>query len=123
MADLATHTLTTFGDLLRHLRQRAQLTQEELGRAVGYSRTYVVRLERNQRTPDVSAVRARFPEALHLQEGSEHVLQLIQLAIAAREISEDALALADVLEVESPQSSTSIPHNLSEPLTNFIGRT
>lgn len=30
-------SLTTFGDLLRYLRQRQQMTQRELALAVGYS--------------------------------------------------------------------------------------
>ena len=34
----------TFGELLRHLRRRAQLTQVELGIALGYSRALVARL-------------------------------------------------------------------------------
>lgn len=122
MTDMASRSLTTFGDLLRHLRQRAQLTQDELGIAVGYSRAHVARLESNQRAPDVAAVQARFPEALHLQEDSKSALQLIQLAVAAREISGDAVASADVPQVELPQSSISIPNNLPAPLTSFIGR-
>src|SRR5581483_10291766 len=42
----------TFGECLKYLRRRARLTQSELGRAVGYSREQIVRLERNQRLPD-----------------------------------------------------------------------
>ena len=123
MADMAPQSLTTFGDLLRYLRQRAQLTQEALGSAVGYSRAHVVRLENNQRAPDVVAVRARFPEALQLDEGSEHVLQLIQLAVVARETFGDALASVDVSEVERTKSSSPIPNNLPTLLTSFVGRT
>ena len=46
---------TTFGELLRHLRQRARMTQDELGLAVSYSRAHIARLENNQRLPDPSA--------------------------------------------------------------------
>ncbi len=35
----------TFGDFLRHLRRRAQMTQQELGLALGYSATMITRLE------------------------------------------------------------------------------
>jgi hypothetical protein len=40
-------TIGTFGELLKHLRQRARLTQDEFGLAVGYSRAHVARLESN----------------------------------------------------------------------------
>ena len=68
MSDVTLDSFTTFGDLLKHLRLRARLTQDEFGLAVGYSRAHVARLEGNQRTPDVTAVKARFVEALHLQK-------------------------------------------------------
>ena len=42
-------TSTTFGELLRRLRRRAGLTQQQFGRAVGYSHTQVARLEGGQR--------------------------------------------------------------------------
>src|SRR6185295_2020231 len=66
--DVALDSFTTFGELLRHLRLRAHLTQDEFGLAVGYSRAHVARLENGQRLPDVGAVRARFAEALHLKD-------------------------------------------------------
>lgn len=52
-------SFTTFGELLKHLRQHAQMTQDEFGLAVGYSRAHIARLESNQRTPDAGAVQAR----------------------------------------------------------------
>ncbi|MBI4671367.1 MAG: helix-turn-helix transcriptional regulator, partial [Chloroflexi bacterium] len=33
--------IVTFGELLKYLRRRARLTQDELGRAVGYSREQI----------------------------------------------------------------------------------
>ena len=41
----------TFGDLLKYLRKRAQLTQRELSIAVGYSESQISRLEANLRMP------------------------------------------------------------------------
>jgi hypothetical protein len=39
---------TSFGDLLRFLRRRAQLTQRELSIAVGYNYAQICRLEQGQ---------------------------------------------------------------------------
>jgi hypothetical protein len=37
VSDATLDSFTTFGEMLRYLRRRAQLTQRELGLAVGYS--------------------------------------------------------------------------------------
>ena len=63
---LAPETFQTFGDLLTYLRKQARLTQDELGRAVGYSRTHITRLEKNQRLPDLASVAALFIPAFDL---------------------------------------------------------
>src|SRR5262245_26695811 len=118
MPDTSPNAFTTFGDLLKHLRQRTQLTQEEFGLAVGYSRAHVARLEGNQRTPAVGAVRARFVEALHLQDKPLLAARLIELAIAAHaQRSADELAKPEAAPVQHP------PNNLPVSLTRFIGRT
>lgn len=39
----------TFGELLRFLRRKAGLTQRELAIAVGYSKSQISRLEKNER--------------------------------------------------------------------------
>ena len=126
MVDIRSRSLGTFGDLLRHLRQRARLTQDELGIAVGYSRAHVARLEGNQRMPDVPAVRARFPEALHLQGDSEVVQRLIQLAVAARDKSGSDIASSEapdeLTQGERAKFPKPILNNLPAPLTSFIGR-
>jgi DNA-binding XRE family transcriptional regulator len=57
----------TFGELLRYLRRRAQLTQRELGIAVGYSESQITRLENGQRLPDVQIVKTQFIQALSLE--------------------------------------------------------
>ena len=46
MAVITPEAFHTFGALLAYLRKRAYLTQDELSRAVGYSRAHVTRLKR-----------------------------------------------------------------------------
>ena len=60
-------SFTTFGDLLKYLRRRERLTQLELSIAVGYSEGQISRLEKNLRLPDLSALKALFIPALHLE--------------------------------------------------------
>ena len=77
-------SFATFGDLLVYLRKRARLTQEELGRAVGYSRSQITLLEKNQRLPSASTISALFVPALELDDAPELAQRLITLATAAR---------------------------------------
>src|SRR5215212_726693 len=78
----------TFGDLLKYLRRRERLTQLELSIAVGYSEAQIGRLEKNQRLPDLTALKALFLPALHLENEPDLRAQFLQLAQAARQ--EDA---------------------------------
>jgi WD40 repeat protein/transcriptional regulator with XRE-family HTH domain len=78
----------TFGDLLKYLRRRQRLTQLELSIAVGYSEAQIGRLEKNQRRPDLTALKALFVPALHLENEPELVKHLLDLAESARQ--EDA---------------------------------
>lgn len=71
---------STFPDLLKYLRKQAGLTQDEMGRAVGYSGAQVARLEAGSRKPDVSTVAALFLSALHLRVDSPAASQLVALA-------------------------------------------
>ncbi len=71
-----------FGEALRYLRKRNRMTQDELGRVVGYSREQIARLENGSRHPDVTAVRALFAPALKLD--AQQVDALLQLAQQAR---------------------------------------
>ena len=79
---------TTFGEYLKFLRRREQLTQLELSIAVGYSEAQISRLEKNQRLPDLAALKALFIPALHLEREPELHAQLLALAQSARQ--EDA---------------------------------
>ena len=78
----------TFGDLLKYLRRRAHLTQLELSISVGYSESQISRLEQNQRLPDLTALKALFIPALHLEDDSPMTARLLELAQSARQ--EDA---------------------------------
>ncbi len=70
----------SFGGLLRYLRRRSGLTQDELGRAVGYGREQIVRFEKDQRKPDIDVVRLRFLDVLGLRDTGELAARLVSLA-------------------------------------------
>lgn len=115
----------TFGNLLRYLRKRAQLTQRELAIAVGYSEAHISRLETNERIPDLSTLAALFVPVLELQEEPETIAQLLELAAIARGGNLSAkteLMLVQSIEKEVAQSFESVPSNLPLQLTSFIGR-
>jgi len=77
-----------FGDLLKYLRRRERLTQLELSIAVGYSETQIGKLEKNQRRPDLTALKALFIPALHIDDEPELIARFLELAQSARQ--EDA---------------------------------
>jgi len=77
-------TITTFGDLLKRLRKRAGMTQNELAAATGYSPSLIGALEHNRRLPDVTAVVQTYLPALDLQEEPLLAAQLVALAAQAR---------------------------------------
>ncbi len=87
---LSPESFQTFGDLLKFLRRRERLTQLELSISVGYSEAQIGRLEQNQRKPDLTAVKALFIPALHLEDEPDLSLRLLELARSARQ--EDAPA-------------------------------
>ena len=74
----------SFGEALCFFRKRAQLTQDELGRAVGYSRTHIALMEGNRRKPDPSVLAALFLPALGLTKTPHDAERLLKLAAAAR---------------------------------------
>ncbi len=100
----------TFGDLLKYLRKREELTQRELAIQVGYSDTQISRLEQSQRVPDAATLTALFVPALHLEQESQWVERLLELAQHAR-----------LGELAAP-TTTVTPNNLPASLTTFIGR-
>lgn len=108
------YSFTNFGDLLKFLRRRAQLTQRELSIAVGYSESQISRLESNQRAPDRSTLLALFIPALHIE--------------SEQEIIEKLLELADANRFETRGARSEVYHSLEKPnhlpiqLASFIGR-
>jgi predicted ATPase/transcriptional regulator with XRE-family HTH domain len=115
MSGVALDSFNTFGELLRHLRRRARLTQRELGLAVGYSEAHITRLEKGERTPDPGLVKAQFVEALGLQQEPETAQRLIALAEQAAKKSPGVTAV-DAAVAAPP------PTNLPVQLTSFVGR-
>lgn len=77
-------SFTTFGDLLKYLRRRAQITQRAVGIAVGYSEAHISRLENNHLPPDLAGLVALFVPVLKLQEEPETLARLVELAGKAR---------------------------------------
>jgi predicted ATPase/transcriptional regulator with XRE-family HTH domain len=101
---------STFGDLLKYLRKREELTQRELAILVGYSDTQISRLEQSQRVPDAATLQALFVPALHLAHEPQWVERFLELARQAR-----------LGELAAP-ATTVTPNNLPASLTTFIGR-
>ena len=117
----------TFGDLLKYLRKRAELTQRELAIAVGYSEAHVSRLESNERLPDLSTLAALFVPALGLEDEPETITRFLELAAIARgeaPASSGKLTLVQSIEKEVTQTFevAPVPSNLPLQLTSFIGR-
>jgi predicted ATPase len=69
-----------FGELLRYLRERAELSQRELALQVGYHYSYMSRIESNERIPDSATLMARFVPALGLDDEPAWTARLLQLA-------------------------------------------
>jgi len=112
----------TFGGLLKYLRRRAQLSQRELGLAVGYSEAQVSRLERNERLPDMAALAALYLPALHLEDDPAAAAQLLALAAAARGEALPPDSGASLPPLRPPASAMAPAGNLPNALTHFLGR-
>jgi len=91
---LSPGSFQTFGDLLKYLRRRQRLTQLELSIAVGYSEAQIGRLEKNQRRPDLTALKALFLPALHLENEPELTTRFLELAESTRQEDAPAPGLA-----------------------------
>ena len=116
---------STFGELLKYLRCRAQLTQRDLAIATGYSPEHISRLEQNQRLPDLVALAALFVPALDLEDEPESAAQLLELAAAARG---ESLAGRSITTTRTQQTvhetsrRVASRSNLVAPATALIGR-
>lgn len=120
----------TFPDALRFLRKRARLTQDELGRAVGYSREQIARLENGSRLPDLAVIAALFVPALF--ERHERGLAEQLLALAGRTRRDQQVTITHTretrLEVTGQLIGPAAPaepapaHRPPAPLLPLIGR-
>lgn len=123
---LPTTTLPdSFGDALRFLRKRARLTQEELGRAVGYSREQIARLEKGSRLPDLAVIAALFVPALLLER--ERPLVERFLALAGQTRSEVQVTVTHKKEtrirvVRETETGQPPRYRLPAPLLPLVGR-
>lgn len=106
-----------FGAMLKYLRRRARLTQQELALAVGYSESQISRLEQNQRLIDPATLLAHLAPALRITDQPQVVERLVELATAARQ---PAAAIESASRPRQPGSSTLT--NLPARLTSFVGR-
>jgi ATP/maltotriose-dependent transcriptional regulator MalT len=97
-------SFTRFGDLLRFLRRRAQITQRDLSVAVGYSFAQICRLEQGQRLPARDVVAALFVPALDLTDAPEWAARLIELADTARQVRHEAALATQVPAAQANQS-------------------
>jgi transcriptional regulator with XRE-family HTH domain len=105
---LTPEAFATFGQLLRFLRQRAQLTQRDLAIAVGYSEAQVSRLEQGHRLPNRELVQARFLAALYIEHESAWAKRLLALADAAHARA-DRPSWADVPHAAPASPAADLP--------------
>src|SRR5262245_45469573 len=107
---------STFGELLRFLRRKADLTQRELSIAVGYSESQISRLEKNERAPDEATLAARFVPALYIDDEPQWAARLLELGAATHHAAAGAETPQPIAEAKLT------PNNLPIQLTSFIGR-
>ena len=69
----------TFGRVLRGLRKKAGLTQEQLGFEAGLERNYISMLERGERQPTLNTL---MNLARPLRSKASHMVALVESAIA-----------------------------------------
>lgn len=99
-----------FGPALRYLRKRARLTQEELGRAVGYSREQIARLENGSRLPDLAVVAALFVPALRLERERALVERFLALAGETRREVQVTVTHQREMRVQVVQETQALPN-------------
>lgn len=135
---LAASSFTRFGDFLKYLRRRAQLTQTDVAIAVGYSTMQISRLEQNKRRPDLATIMALFVPALHLESEPDLVARMMHLAAEARgealsidvvQPQPEAMPMVAIMPEQPYRLTTGgvdtaleRVFNLPVPLTSLIGR-
>ncbi|MBK8783110.1 MAG: tetratricopeptide repeat protein [Anaerolineales bacterium] len=108
---------STFGELLRYLRERAHLSQRELASLVGYHFSYISYLEKNTRIVDEATLLGRFVPALGLENKPEWVARLLELAKNKKNDAPVVGSGADEISVSEINASF-----LPTSLTSMIGR-
>jgi predicted ATPase/DNA-binding XRE family transcriptional regulator len=111
---ISPHSFTNFGDLLRYLRARAELTQRDLAAKVGYHYSHLNRLEKNQRTPDTAALMAHFVPALGIENEPDWVSRLLELAEGKEPVAQHQAA-------QEPANGEDL-YRLPASLISIIGR-
>ncbi|MFZ2486656.1 MAG: tetratricopeptide repeat protein [Anaerolineae bacterium] len=116
----------TFGEALRLLRKRARLTQDEMGRAVGYSREQIARLENGSRLPDLAVIAALFVPALFERGESALTEQFLALAGQSRQTQQITITRTRQTRVELISEAALHPHKAAHrppaALLPLIGR-
>lgn len=115
----------SFGPALRFLRKRARLTQDELGRAVGYSREQIARLENGSRLPDLAVIAALFVPALLLERDRALVEQFLALAGQTRRERQITITHTKQTRIQLVQetvTTTAPGHIPPAPLLPLLGR-
>ena len=111
----------TFGELLRYLRERAELSQRELALQVGYHYSYMSRIEKNERIPDAAVLKAQFIPALGLDTEPDWAARLLELA-GTRERIAPSLTAVPVVSSPLENETESNPAAFPIPLTPLLGR-
>jgi predicted ATPase/transcriptional regulator with XRE-family HTH domain len=120
---MANAMATTFGDLLRRLRKRAGMTQEDLAASTGYSPSLIGALEHNRRLPDVAVIIQAYLPALGLQEEPHLAAQLVELAALARgERPPSSLTFTRERPPVTGQEGNQEAHCIPVPPTGILGR-
>ena len=119
-------SFTTFGELLRYLRERAELSQRELALQVGYHYSYMSRIEKNERIPDAAVLKAQFIPALGLEDQPEWATRLLELAASRDKPLPSSPGPASDSPVIAPRekegAEPSVLTPLPIPLTPLLGR-
>ena len=128
LAAVSPQSFNNFGELLRFLRERVELSQKELAMQVGYHYSYMSRIEKNQRTPDPTTLMARFVPALYLDSEPEWTARLLELAGGTEAKQRSAPASPSGSRPATPAPPTALPifdlssSNLPIILTPLLGR-
>jgi len=119
-------TFSSFGEILRYLRKRAELSQRDLAARIGYHYSYMSRIESNEYLPDSATLMARFIPALGLEkepEWTKRLLELINHEATTATPTQDEIPASFVSEPDpSPTDSGSPLSIFPVSLTPLLGR-